>query len=35
MVMYTLAKKPERPGGKIDVVGSMVDLRHVLNGHDW
>ena len=32
--MYTVARKPERPGGKIDVVGSTVDLEHRLNGHD-
>ena len=32
--MYTLARKPERPGGKIDVVASTVDLEHLLNGHD-
>ena len=29
-----MARKPERPGGKIDVVGSTVDLEHLLNGHD-
>ena len=32
--MYTMARKPERPGGKIDVVGSRSDLEHLLNGHD-
>ena len=32
--MYTVARKPERLGGKIDVVGSTVDLEHLLNGHD-
>ena len=32
--MYTVAKKPERPGWTIDVVGSTVDLGHLLNGHD-
>ena len=28
--MYAVARKPER----IDVVGSTVDLEHLLNGHD-
>ena len=32
--MYTMAWKPERAGGTIDVVGSTVDLGHVMNGHD-
>ena len=32
--MYTVALKPEWPGGKIDIVGSTIDLRHLLNGHD-
>ena len=32
--MYTVARKPERPGGKIDVRGSTADLEHLLNGHD-
>ena len=32
--MYTVARKPERLGGKIDVLGSAVDLEHLLNGHD-
>ena len=32
--MYTMARKPERPGEKIDVVGSTVDLEHLVNGHD-
>ena len=32
--MYTTPRKLERPGGKIDVVGSTVDLEHLLNGHD-
>ena len=32
--MYTVARKPERPGGKIEVLGSTVDLEHLLNGHD-
>ena len=32
--MYTVARKLERPGGKIDVVGSTVDSEHLLNGHD-
>ena len=31
--MYTVARKLERLGGKIDVVGSTVDLEHLLNGH--
>ena len=34
MDMYTMARKPERPGGKIDIVGSTVDLQYLLNGHD-
>ena len=29
-----MARKPEWPSGKIDVVGSTVDLGHLLNGHD-
>ena len=33
MHMYTVARKLERPGGKIDVVGSTADLEHPLNGH--
>ena len=32
--MYTVARKLERPGGKIDVVGSTVDLEHLVNGHN-
>ena len=32
--MYTVVRKLDRPGGKIDIVGSTVDLGHVLNGHD-
>ena len=32
--MYTVARKVERPGGQIDVVGSTADLEHLLNGHD-
>ena len=32
--MYTVARKLERPGGKIDAVGSTVDLGHLLNSHD-
>ena len=32
--MYTVAMKPERPGGRIDVVGSTIDLGYLLNGHD-
>ena len=34
MDTYTVARKPERPGGKMDVVGSTVDLEHLLNSHD-
>ena len=29
-----MARKLERPGGKIDAVGSTLDLEHLLNGHD-
>ena len=32
--MYTVARKTEWPRGKMDVVGSTVDLGHLLNGHD-
>ena len=34
MDMYTVARKWERPWGKIDVVGSPVDLGHLPNNHD-
>ena len=32
--MYIVARKPERRGGKIDLVGSTRDLEHLLNSHD-
>ena len=34
MDMYIVARKPERPGGKIDIVGSRVDLEHLVNGYE-
>ena len=34
MDIYALARKRERPGGKIDVLGSTIDLGHLLNGHN-
>ena len=33
--MYTVvARKLERPGGKIDVVGCIADLGHLQSGHN-